>query len=157
MLLFLQHQGRNHENLIASLRRHPPVIGCHVRRRNHHVGPLNTTIPGFFFSQAVFNLDATANGSASITAFDQFGTSFLFSLPLSGAGQNFFTLTTAGGKLISRVAFTTTVGLDDVSQIRFGEIVPIPGSIVGAGLPGLLAACGGLLLLARRRRKLVVA
>jgi hypothetical protein len=118
---------------------------------------LNTTIPGFFFSQAVFNLDATANGSASITAFDQFGTSFLFSLPLSGAGQNFFTLTTAGGELISRVAFTTTVGLDDVSQIRFGEIVPIPGSIVGAGLPGLLAACGGLLLLARRRRKLVVA
>ena len=118
---------------------------------------LNTTIPGFFFSQAVFNLDATANGSASITAFDQFGTSFLFSLPLSGAGQNFFTLTTAGGELISRVAFTTTVGLDDVSQIRFGEIVPIPASIVGAGLPGLLAACGGLLLLARRRRKLVVA
>jgi hypothetical protein len=118
---------------------------------------LNTTIPGFFFDTAVFNLDATANGSASITAFDQFGTSFLFSLPLSGAGQNFFTLTTAGGELISRVAFTTTVGLDDVSQIRFGEIVPIPGSIVGAGLPGLLAACGGLLLLARRRRKLVVA
>ena len=118
---------------------------------------LNTTIPGFFFSQAVFNLDATADGSASITAFDQFGTSFVFSLPLSGAGQNFFTLTTAGGELISRVAFTTTVGLDDVSQIRFGETVPIPGPIVGAGLPGLLAACGGLLALARRRRKLAVA
>jgi len=26
---------------------------------------------------------------------------------------------------------------------------------VGAGLPGLIAACGGLLVLARRRRKLV--
>jgi hypothetical protein len=116
---------------------------------------LTTTIPGFFFDQAVFNLDATANGTANISAFDQFGTPFAFVLPLSGSGQNFFTLTTAGGELISRVAFTTTVGLEDVSQIRFGNLAAVPGPSVGAGLPGLIAACCGLLALARRRRKLV--
>ena len=47
---------------------------------------LVTTIPGFFFDQAVFNLDATANGTANISAFDQFGTQFDFVLPLDGSG-----------------------------------------------------------------------
>src|SRR5262249_28406300 len=35
-------------------------------------------------------------------------------------------------------------------------IVPVPGPLAGAGLPGLVMACGGLLVLARRRRQLVV-
>ena len=34
------------------------------------------------------------------------------------------------------------------------QLVAVPGPMVGAGIPGLIAMCGGLVFLARRRRKL---
>jgi hypothetical protein len=44
---------------------------------------------------------------------------------------------------------------NDLDFVFTNVSVNVPGPIVGAGLPGLILACGALLALARRRRQLV--
>jgi hypothetical protein len=71
--------------------------------------------------------------------------------PDSGSGGNFMDLTFnwAG---VDKVTLPSFFGLA-VTDITTNNPVAVPGPVAGAGIPGLIAACGGLLALARRRRQ----
>lgn len=103
---------------------------------------------GYLFDRIVFNLNASADGSVTVQAINQANVIAATQvLALTGAGENFINVDANAGDLIRAVIITTTVGLEDIRQVRVGGIdtgtgsnaVPEPSTfaMVGAGLLGL--------------------
>jgi hypothetical protein len=104
---------------------------------------------GQLFDRIVFNLDAAATGTLTVTAFNQNNVATVQALGLAAAGQNFINVDASGADLISRIQFTSTVGITDIAQVRVDAIagnggidvnaVPEPSTfgLIGSGLLGL--------------------
>jgi hypothetical protein len=100
------------------------------------------TIPSFAYA-----LDHITSGNNQDGSFLKFTISAA-GLTTSSFNQLLLNNGTASGSFFAADVLTPT-GVTGV--IDFGRVVPAP--LAGAGLPGLVMACGGLVALARRRRQ----
>ncbi len=111
------------------------------------ITPVNSLVT---FNELDFNINAVANGFVTFTATEDNGqmtTSQAFTLDASG--QNFFSVVAINNQRIRSVMFTTTVGVQDVRQVRVGGLAtgtptaPIPEPttmlLLGSGLAGVAA------------------
>jgi hypothetical protein len=139
------------------------------------VGPAFTADPGLLFNafwnntgttsaDALIRFMVTAPAATPIIDFELQLVGVLGSVLDVASLSNGVTLSSSDN-LSHRATFAPVTSLfvtDDIGVNPGGTISgvdkqfsQVPGPVVGAGLPGLIAACGGLVALARRRRKLV--
>lgn len=97
--------------------------------------------------EQVFSLKGAGDVTATVVATD--GT-FTFDLgTINPDAQSGFTLLATNGESMSELTLTDAGGT--ITDYEHYRIDVVPGPVVGAGVPGLVVACAGLILLRRRR------
>ncbi len=106
----------------------------------------NNPIAGY--TSLILNINALADGFVNFTVDQLVGPDVNASFALTGGGQNFFRIQAINGQYILNTSFTTTVGVEDVRQVRIGgsttdfnpdgEPVPEPATmLLGGGALGV--------------------
>ncbi|HEY4932290.1 MAG TPA: PEP-CTERM sorting domain-containing protein [Terriglobales bacterium] len=117
------------------------------------VNDITISVPGTTFEDFILNpFNPAANNDLTITVTMSDASVFTFGPYGSINGNNFLTITTSGGELISSVTVDSVGGFDDLRQPRIsgitGASVPEPSSL-------LLLGSGALGILGVLRRKLI--
>jgi len=115
---------------------------------------LSTNSPANGFGTFSFGVDCGTQTTGNIcnpngvSATGMTGTSF--------NGDFIFTVAAPSGEHLTNTTQGFPLALDVAQASAFGNtgFASVPGPVLGAGLPGLIAACTGLVALARRRRKI---
>jgi hypothetical protein len=109
---------------------------------------INMTAAGFI-PVITFQMDSTTNGETWLVQGSNSPTSGFVPL-LTGTDE----LVSHGLPFFNFYTFQAVQNIPlTVSNVLLASITAVPGPIVGAGLPGLIAGCAGLVALARRRRQ----
>jgi hypothetical protein len=95
--------------------------------------------------------NTTGSGQAQVSEILSNGVTLSLNAP--GSTQAFFSPVASLFVMKDQIDFVGAAGGTSTTSALTNAFSSVPAPIVGAGLPGLVAACGGLIGLARRRRR----